>query len=206
MYMKKYSNTNLDKDITRIGWEDLITRDKNQPDTFKHLNSCLSVEKRESFDDTNKTLNNLNDEILQLKRKLKEAQEKDTKIEKLTKENKKLYNELESINKKTDKTVILERENKELKKKLESNDINKELEKENLVLKRELHQLKNRENIPEETIDFGVEVKRKVKIERNKLDKKFNPKIVQLVLEKFKLNNGDMIDMDTFKRVVKEMI
>ena len=66
--MKKYSNTNLDKDITRIGWEDLITRDKNQPDTFKHLNSCLSVEKRESFDDTNKTLNNLNDEILQLKR------------------------------------------------------------------------------------------------------------------------------------------
>ena len=154
MYMKKYSNTNLDKDITRIGWEDLITRDKNQPNTFKHLNSCLTVEKRESFDDTNKTLNNLNDEILQLKRKLKEAQEKDTKIEKLTKENKKLYNELESINKKTDKTVILERENKELKKKLESNDINKELEKENLVLKRELHQLKNRENIPEETIDF----------------------------------------------------
>ena len=204
MYMKKYSNTNIDKDITRIGWEDLITRDKSQPDTFKHLNSCLSVEKRESFDDTNKTLNNLNDEILQLKRKLKIANEKDTEIQKLKNENKKLYDELESINKKTDKTVILERENKELKNKLENND--KELEKENLVLKRELHQLKNRENIPEETIDFGVEVKRKVKIERNKLDKKFNPKVVQLVLEKFKLNDGDMVEMDTFKRVVKEMI
>lgn len=202
--MKKYSNTNIDKDITRIGWEDLITRDKSQPDTFKHLNSCLSVEKRESFDDTNKTLNNLNDEILQLKRKLKIANEKDTEIQKLKNENKKLYDELESINKKTDKTVILERENKELKNKLENND--KELEKENLVLKRELHQLKNRENIPEETIDFGVEVKRKVKIERNKLDKKFNPKVVQLVLEKFKLNDGDMVEMDTFKRVVKEMI
>jgi len=205
MYMKKYSNTNIDKDITRIGWEDLITRDKSQPDTFKHLNSCLSVEKRESFDDTNKTLNNLNEEILQLKRKLKVAQEKDTKIEKLKNENKKLYDELESINKKTDITVLLERENKELKKKLENND-NKELEKENLVLKRELHQLKNRENIPEETIDFGVEVKRKVKIERNKLDKKFNPKVVQLVLEKYKLNDKDMVDMDTFKRVVREMI
>ena len=73
MYMKKYSNTN--KDITRIGWEDLITRDKSQPESFKHLNSCLTVEKRESFDATNKTLNNLNDEILQLKRKLKEMQE-----------------------------------------------------------------------------------------------------------------------------------
>ena len=73
-------------------------------------------------------------------------------------------------------------------------------------MKRELHQLKNRENIPEETIDFGVEVKRKVKIERNKLYKKFNPKVVQLVLEKFKLNNGDMVDMDTFKKVVREMI
>ena len=35
--MKKYSNTNLDKDITRIGWEDLITRDKSQPNSFKHL-------------------------------------------------------------------------------------------------------------------------------------------------------------------------
>ena len=206
MYMKKYSNTNLDKDITRIGWEDLITRDKTQPESFKHLNSCITVEKRESFDDTNKTLNNLNEEILQLKRKLKVTQEKDTEIDKLKNEIKKLYEELESINKKTDKTVLLERENKELKKKLENNDINKQLEKENLVLKRELHQLKNRENIPEETIDFGVEVKRKVKIERNKLDKKFNPKVVQLVLEKFKLNNGDMVDMDTFKKVVREMI
>ena len=206
MYMKKYSNTNLNKDISRIGWEDLITRDKNQPESFKHLNSCLSVEKRESFDDTNKTLNNLNDEILQLKRKLKEALEKDTEIDRLKKENKELHDEVHSISKKSDRTVILEKENRELKKKLENNDINKELEKENLVLKRELHQLKNRENIPEETIDFGVEVKRKVKIERNKLYKKFNPKVVQLVLEKFKLNDGDMIDMDTFKRVVKEMI
>lgn len=202
--MKKYSN--LDKDITRIGWKDLITRDKSQPESFKHLNSCITVEKRESFDDTNKTLNNLNEEILQLKRKLKEAQEKDTEIDKFKNENKKLYEELESINKKTDKTVLLEKENRELKKKLESNDVNKELEKENLILKRELHQLKNRENIPEETIDFGVEVKRKVKIERNKLDKKFNPKVVQLILEKFKFNDGDMVDIDTFKRVVKEMI
>ena len=92
------------------------------------------------------------------------------------------------------------------KKKSVLHDVNKELEKENLVLKRELHQLKNRENIPEETIDFGVEVKRKVKIERNKLNKKFNPKVVQLVLEKFKLNDGDMVTMDTFKRVVKEII
>ena len=204
--MKKYSNTNLDKDISRIGWEDLITRDKSEPESFKHLNSCLTVEKRELFDDTDKTLHNLNEEILQLKRKLKVTQEKDTEIDKLKNEIKKLYEELESINKKTDKTVLLERENKELKKKLENNDINKQLEKENLVLKRELHQLKNRENIPEETIDFGVEVKRKVKIERNKLDKKFNPKVVQLVLEKFKLNNGDMVDMDTFKKVVREMI
>ena len=202
--MKKYSN--LDKDITRIGWKDLITRDKSQPESFKHLNSCITVEKRESFDDTNKTLNNLNEEILQLKRKLKEAQEKDTEIDKFKNENKKLYEELESINKKTDKTVLLEKENREIKKKLESNDVNKELEKENLILKRELHQLKNRENIPEETIDFGVEVKRKVKIERNKLDKKFNPKVVQLILEKFKFNDGDMVDIDTFKRVVKEMI
>ena len=206
MYMKKYSNTNINKDITRIGWEDLITRDKSQPESFKHLNSCITVEKRESFDDTNKTLNNLNDEILQLKRKLKVVQEKDTEIDKLKKENKKLYEELESINKKTDKAFQFEKEIKELKKKLESNDVNKELEKENLVLKRELHQLKNRENIPEETIDFGVEVKRKVKIEHTKLNKKFNPKVVQLVLEKFKLNDGDMVDMDTFKRVVKEII
>ena len=200
--MKKYSNT--DKDITRIGWEELITRDKSDPESFKHLNSCLTVEKRELFDDTNKTLNNLNEEVIQLRRKVKESHEKDTEIDKLKKENKKLYEELQSINKKTDKVVLLEREIKELKKKIESND--KELEKENLVLKRELHQLKNRVNIPEETIDFGVEVKRKVKIERNKLDKKFNPKVVQLVLEKFKLNDGNMVDMDIFKRVVREMI
>lgn len=200
--MKKYSN----KDVTRIGWEELVTRDKSQPETFKHLNSCLSVEKRESFDDTNKTLNSLNDEILKLKRQLKIAQEKDTEIEKLKNENKKLYVELETISKKSDKTHQLEKEIRELKKQIENNDVNKELEKENIVMKRELHRLKNRESIPEETIDFGVNVQRKIKLDKNALNKKFNPKVVKLVLEKFNLNDKEMVSMDTFKRVVREMI
>lgn len=200
--MKKYSN----KDVTRIGWEDLVTRDKSQPETFKHLNSCLSVEKRESFDDTNKTLNSLNDEILKLKRQLKIAQEKDTEIEKLKNENKKLYVELETISKKSDKTHQLEKEIRELKKQIENNDVNKELEKENIVMKRELHRLKNRESIPEETIDFGVNVQRKIKLDKNALNKKFNPKVVKLVLEKFNLNDKDMVSMDIFKNVIKEMI
>jgi predicted RNase H-like nuclease (RuvC/YqgF family) len=202
--MKKYSSTN--NDISRIGWEDLITRDKNQPESFKHLNSCLSVEKRESFDDTNKTINKLNDEIIVLKRKLKIAQEKQSEIDKLTKENQQLYKEIESINKKTDITYQLEKENKELKNKLESSDIDNELKKENLVLKRELYQLKNSENIPEETIEFGVRVEQKFPIEIHKLNKKFNPKVVQLVLEKFNLNDNDMITKDIFKKVIKEMI
>ena len=200
--MKKYSNT----DVTRIGWEELVTRDKSQPETFKHLNSLLSVEKRESFDDTNKTINSLNDEILKLKRQLKIAQEKDTEIEKLKNENKKLYIELETISKKSDKTHQLEKEIRELKKQLETNDVNKELEKENIVMKRELHRLKNRESIPEETIDFGVNVQRKIKLDKNALNKKFNPKVVKLVLEKFNLNDKDMVSMDTFKNVIKEMI
>lgn len=200
--MKKYSN----KDVTRIGWEDLVTRDKTQPETFKHLNSLLSVEKRESFDDTNKTINSLNDEILKLKRQLKIAQEKDTEIEKLKNENKKLYVELETISKKSDKTHQFEKEIRELKKQLETNDVNKELEKENIVMKRELHRLKNRESIPEETIDFGVNVQRKIKLDINALNKKFNPKVVELVLEKFNLNDNEMVSMDTFKRVVREMI
>lgn len=200
--MKKYSN----KDVTRIGWEDLVTRDKTQPETFKHLNSLLSVEKRESFDDTNKTINSLNDEILKLKRQLKIAQEKDTEIEKLKNENKKLYVELETISKKSDKTHQFEKEIRELKKQLETNDVNKELEKENIVMKRELHRLKNRESIPEETIDFGVNVQRKIKLDINALNKKFNPKVVELVLEKFNLNDKEMVSMDIFKNVIREMI
>ena len=202
MYMKKYSNT----DVTRIGWEELVTRNKSEPETFKHLNSCLSVEKRESFDDTNKTLNSLNDEILKLKRQLKIAQEKDTEIEKLKNENKKLYKELETISKKSDKTHQLEKEIRELKIQVENNDVNKELEKENIIMKRELHQLKNRESIPEETIEFGVNVQRKIKIDKGTLNKKFTIKVVHLVLEKFKLNDGDMVTMDIFKNVIKEMI
>ena len=181
--MKKYSNT----DVTRIGWEELVTRDKSQPETFKHLNSCLSVEKRESFDDTNKTLNSLNDEILKLKRQLKIAQEKDTEIEKLKNENKKLYIELETISKKSDKTHQLEKEIRELKKQLETNDVNKELEKENIVMKRELHRLKNRGSIPEETIDFGVNVQRKIKLDKNalKVGKPISLKLARNVLDSF---------------------
>ena len=81
--MIRYDNTDHKNDVTRIGWQDLIKDKLDKNDGYKRLESNILVNKRESYDDSNKLINSLNEEILSLKRKMKFVYEKDEEIQKL---------------------------------------------------------------------------------------------------------------------------
>ena len=69
--------------MSMITYEDLVKKDKNKNENYERLQSNIFLNKRESYDDSNKIINSLNEEILLLKRKMKFVFEKDKEIEKL---------------------------------------------------------------------------------------------------------------------------
>ena len=73
--------------MSTITYEDLIKKDKNENknknDNYERLQNNIYLNKRESYDDSNKIINSLNEELLSLKRKMKFVYEKDKEIESL---------------------------------------------------------------------------------------------------------------------------
>ena len=53
----RFDNTNINNDLTRIGWKDIIKKEKPTGDNSNRLLSNISVNKKESFDEQNKTIN-----------------------------------------------------------------------------------------------------------------------------------------------------
>ena len=209
--MIQYSNTNINNDLTRIGWKDAIKKEKPTGDNSNRLISNISVNKKESFDDQNKTINSLNEQILDLKRKMTFVTEKDKEIQQLKDKNKELKNENAILDQQIKDNNLKLNDNNEL------NDEIKELQKENSLLRRELHQLKNKkEEIDvEETIDFDVEVKvvEKVKVDINKLKQLIHSKLknkqdkkVNELLNKHNITNNKEVDKDIISSLIKSLI
>ena len=199
--MIRYDNTDHKNDVTRIGWQDLIKDKLDKNDGYKRLESNILVNKRESYDDSNKLINSLNEEILLLKRKMKFVYEKDEEIQKL-KNNIKIL-EKENINSdnryKTENIALkltlssLEEKNREYLKKIDElifnenkkdNDYkeeNEKLNKDNSLLKRELNILKKKNLVDEDVtdIDFDIDVKikEKVKVDIQKLKRIISKKL-----------------------------
>ena len=73
--------------MSTITYEDLVKKDvngdKNKNDNYERLQNNIYLNKRESYDDSNKLINSLNEELLSLKRKMKFVYEKDEEIQKL---------------------------------------------------------------------------------------------------------------------------
>tara|TARA_B100000900_G_scaffold63877_1_gene49328 strand:- start:370 stop:1068 length:699 start_codon:yes stop_codon:yes gene_type:complete len=196
--------------MSTITYEDLVKKDvngdKNKDDNYERLQNNIYLNKRESYDDSNKLINSLNEELLSLKRKMKFVYEKDEEIQKL----KNKINEYErenanSDNKlKTENTALkltlssLEEKNKEylkrideliMEEKLENNNFeiykkeNDKLKKDNSLLKRELNLLKRKKSVDNDLdvtdIDFDVDVKvkEKVKVDIQKLKKILSKKL-----------------------------
>tara|TARA_B100000902_G_C26994625_1_gene756798 strand:+ start:83 stop:784 length:702 start_codon:yes stop_codon:yes gene_type:complete len=197
--------------MSTITYEDLVKKDvngdKNKNDNYERLQNNIYLNKRESYDDSNKLINSLNEELLSLKRKMKFVYEKDEEIQKL--KNKINEYERENANSdskfKTENTALkltlssLEEKNKEylqrideliMDEKLENNNFelykkeNDKLKKDNSLLKRELNLLKRKKSVDNDLddvtdIDFDVDVKvkEKVKVDIQKLKKILSKKL-----------------------------
>ena len=74
---------------------------------------------------------------------------------------------------------------------IENDEINKELKIELEIVKKQLHDL---------------QIKHNVIVNVSQLSKKFNKKVIHLVLEKYEVTDGDLIDIDKFRQIIKDMI
>ena len=196
--MRRYSN-----DVTTLSFNDLVKNEEKEKNKYNRLESNIYLNKRESYDDSNKLINSLNEELLSLKRKMKFVYEKDEEIQKLkNKVNELQSNNINSQDKCQTENITLrfslsslEEKNKEylnrideliMKEKQENHDYeeykreNDKLKKDNSLLKRELNLLKKKKSVDDITdIDFDVEVKvkEKVKIDIQKLKKILSKKL-----------------------------
>ena len=87
-----------------LTYKDLIKNEDKKNDKYERLQTTSYIDTRESYDDSNKIINGLNEEILSLKRKMKFVFEKDKEIEKL----KYKITELENVGKNMDSKYLNE--------------------------------------------------------------------------------------------------
>jgi len=211
----------------------LIKEKSDKNDGYERLQNNIYLNKKESYDDSNKLINSLNEELLSLKRKMKFVYEKDEEIQKL----KNKINELErgnanSDNKyKTENTALklslssLEEKNKEYLNRInelissENKEVEllNELKKDNSLLKRELNLIKKKRSIDNDItdIDFDVEVKvkEKVKVDIQKLKKILSKKLenkrdnkVDQLLEEYNIIDQREIDKDIIEKLIRKII
>ena len=190
--------------MNKITYEDLIKKDKNQNDTYERLQSNIFLNKRESYDDSNKIINSLNEELLSLKRKMKFVYEKDTEIEKLKQKIIEIGNTNSgSDNKYKNENIALIGINKSLEEKnseylsqieaslFEEKEVDKDnikykdelndLKKQNSLLKKKLYKYENQVDIEEDidTINFDIKpkIEEKIIVDIEKLKKILDTKL-----------------------------
>ena len=217
--MRRYSN-----DVTTLSFNDLVKDEEKEKNKYNRLESNIYLNKRESYDDSNKLINSLNEELLSLKRKMKFVYEKDEEIQKLkNKVNELQSNDIKSQDKyKTENIALklslssLEEKNKEYLNRINeliSNE-NKEVEllnklkKDNSLLKRELNLLKKQEDF-----DVEVKIKEKVKVDIQKLKRILSKKLenkredkINRLLKEYNIVDKKEIDKDIIEKLIKETI
>ena len=87
-----------------LTYKDLIKGEDKKNDKYERLQTTSYINTKENYDDSNKIINGLNEEILSLKRKMKFVFEKDKEIEKL----KYKISELENVGKNIDSKYLNE--------------------------------------------------------------------------------------------------
>jgi len=213
--------------MSTITYEDLIQKDnhgnKDKQDNYERLQNNILLNKRESYADSNKIINDLNEELLSLKRKMKFVFERDKEIERLKmKINEYERGERDNDSKSINENIALKQINETLntknmeylsqieaslfedkktdtniqKYKDEINDfksINDKLMKENSILKRQIKRQKDDFDDDLDTIHFDI---------KPKIDEKIVVDIERLksiIDSKLKQKNTDKIE-DTFKK------
>lgn len=180
----------------RLSWKDLVQKDNNPLNN--NLLPNVAINNKQSFDEGNTTINRLNEEILELKRKTQYVDIKDRQISKLESQ----VESLKSENQTKNNEII------ELKKQLDTfqdlslNIDTNELEQENIMLKNKLKKLNNN-RYKEQRIILNIErVKKIIEIKSGyRQDDKVN-----FVLNKYKLKNNDYIDRSLLSKIIQEIL
>ena len=222
--VKKYSNDNIFlntlNDLTRDAY---ITDTKanildKQP--INRFETDLVLNSKESFDNNNKRINEMQDEIISLKNKLKMIYEKDEEIEKLKNENEKIKNELENKNKKIMESEKLIYDNKNLRDQYDKIQIElmnyNSIKQENELLKKKKNDL---EEITEDEINSGSInendnlSKEKIKIDASKLKeilnirlKTYHEKHIENLLLENDLYEKEYIDKELLEKILFDAI
>jgi len=190
----------------------LLTYSNSNSNNNNDYSPNIFIEKKETFEGTNNTINTLNEEIVKLKRKLSVLYDKEKEIDILKDEiktikkenntedmNKLIINRLESENKKyknnndelTSKIIMLENKSKSLEKK---NIILLEKISKNILLNN-----KNTDNI-------------KVKVDVNKLKELLNKKLeikndnlIHNLIKKHGITDNQEIDKKIISNIIKSI-
>ena len=231
--MKKYSNDNIFlnnfndmNDLTRSAYTNNNKKDipLNNKSTFDRFETDLILNHKEEFETNNTRINSLNDEIIELKKKLKIVIEKDEEIYKQKCEIESLQKEIQSNQSNQSSLQEFQIENKNLRDQIDRLQIQlinvESLESENKLLKEKLIELakekkqkdndnkliipsdnlpdKSKEKIPIDIVQFKT-------VLYNRL-KSFHEKHIDNLILSYDLQMKEYIDKDTMEKILLEAI
>ena len=215
--MKRYSNSIESPE--RLSFQNLLNKDKKNTGNNNRLQSSILVNSKDSFDENNKLINSLNEEILGLKKKADLLYKRDKDIKELKKECETLN---ESKTKLQTKCSFLEKHNDRLEKKVKDlEDMNSNIENidiyedlvnirnENNLLKKNIIILKNRlseletYNYPSEKVTINIHKLKDI------INKKLNVKnelLFNEIIKRYKVIHNGKIDKKIIEKIIHELI
>lgn len=211
------SSLNDTNDLTRIAYSnkssDIPLRNSSMKDRFE---SDTFINHKESFEQNNSRINSLNDEIRELKSKLRLVYEKDDEIQKLKNELSQHELKLKDYDRYQNDNIRLRSKNDSLKRELDMLKITGlEVDKyksENILLKKKVielskeetnEKLEEKEESTKETI--AVDVIRLKSILYNRLKSYHENHIESLILQ-YGLNETNEIEKDLMEKILLEAI
>ena len=215
--MKRYSNSIEDPE--RLSFKNLLNKENGRNNNNNRLQSSILVNSKDSFDDNNKLINLLNEEILNLKKKAdllyqrdKDIREMKKELETLNDSNTKLQTKCSFLEKHNDRLEKKVKDLEEINSKIENIDIyddyvnikneNNLLKKNIIILKNRLSELENY-NCPSEKVTINIH---KLKdIINQKLNIK-NELLFNEIIRRYKVINNGKIDKKIIEKIIHELI
>jgi hypothetical protein len=209
--MKKYSNENIFlnsvNDLTRQAYKsDNRNTPLNNSPLVSRFENDVFITKKESFETNNAKINDLNDEISELKSKLRLLTEKDDKIFELEIEIKKIDSEKSELAKKIDRLRGFESENIRLKNENDGYQIDlmnmKSIQQRNELLTKKLLELSAEKDEDEKDIAIDEEIKTedKIKVDIEKIKQILNNRLksyhedhIQKLMMEYELEDKEYI-------------
>ena len=203
--------------MSTITYEDLIKKDtngnKNKNDNYERLQNNIFLNKRESYDDSNRIINDLNEELLSLKRKMKFVFERDKEIEHLKMkineyERGERSNDSKSINENIALKQInetLNTKNKEYLSQIESSLFEDKKTDTNIQkYKDEIKDIKSiNDKLMKENSILKRQIKRQNKQEINNIDKDFDDDFDTIDFDiKPKIDEKIVVDIERLKSII----